>query len=600
MNIWIGEILFFLVYLTYLSNAKPNKNEWRFKVKLPMDILATQESLDEMKTDIDNKLDELKAAVNTRCTAVEVWSEWGACNKTCGAGGVRSRTSDSGEQQYEKCTLPDCSKELDLGEACLPGYSCSDPNAECKDVGDGVKCACKASFIQKRFHNVLACTEATTQTTSVIVLGGGIAGVMAAKTLYEAGVTDIILVEAQSQLGGRISHIDWNGYTIEKGASWIQGLDGNPIWDLVQKFDLSGMNSHHSDKTVRDANGNDVTEEVDLSYTRLEAAQEFEDELAIKKLQSNSNDISKMVALRLGGWTAKSNFDYAIEYLKYDFEYAENIDTLSLKYGVLFSYWDFEDGDFRVIDPRGYRHLVQATAADFLNETNTMLNETVSKVETLKNRVRITLDSGVKIEAAYAIMTFSLGVLQNEKVTFEPPFSYEKKEAINAFKMSHFTRIVMKFPYAFWDETEYVIYAAKRPGYYVIWENLNHSRIHPGSNILMSTLTGDEAKRIASLTEAEIVAENMGVLRSMYGANIPDPISVLVNTWLDNPLTMGSYSNWPIGFDEDDHDVMTAPIGNLHFAGEHTNARYYGYTHGAYMSGVDAATNVVDCVKFGC
>ncbi|CAH1801853.1 unnamed protein product [Owenia fusiformis] len=66
MNICFGGIL--LVYLTGVINAKP-RNKWRFKVKLPMDILATQESLDEMKMDIDSKLDELKATVNMQCEA---------------------------------------------------------------------------------------------------------------------------------------------------------------------------------------------------------------------------------------------------------------------------------------------------------------------------------------------------------------------------------------------------------------------------------------------------------------------------------------------------------------------------------------------------
>ncbi|CAH1801015.1 unnamed protein product, partial [Owenia fusiformis] len=147
------------------------------------------------------------------------------------------------------------------------------------------------------------------------------------------------------------------------------------------------------------------------------------------------------------------------------------------------------------------------------NGTNLMLNKTVSKVETLPNRVRVTLQSGEILEASYAIMTFSIGVLQNELIAFDPPLSFEKKEAINSFKMSPYTRTVLKFPHAFWDENEFIINPPKRPGYYVIWENYNLTKIYPGSNIIVSTLTGNEARRVASLTEEEIIAENMGVLR---------------------------------------------------------------------------------------
>ncbi|CAH1789300.1 unnamed protein product [Owenia fusiformis] len=59
----------FLVQLTHLANAKPKRNRWSFKVDLPMDILATQASLDELKEDIRSKLNDLEAVVNKRCEA---------------------------------------------------------------------------------------------------------------------------------------------------------------------------------------------------------------------------------------------------------------------------------------------------------------------------------------------------------------------------------------------------------------------------------------------------------------------------------------------------------------------------------------------------
>ncbi|CAH1801011.1 unnamed protein product [Owenia fusiformis] len=542
------------------------------------------------------------------------WGDWGECNKTCGDGGVRNRSrscSDPSPEhggdacpgsgvEHKTCTLPNCSTELDLGEACKPGYTCGDPNAECRDDGDGEKCTCKVTFVQKQFNNVQACTETTTRTASVLILGGGMAGVMAAKTLHEAGITDYIIIEAQPRLGGRISDIKWNGYTLEQGATWIHGLDGNPMWDLAQKYNLSGFITDYEDYIARDANGNDVTEEFDLAYERLLPAQEFEYDLTIDKLENNSSDITKKVALRLGGWSAKSSYDYAAQYYDYDYDYAEDIDILSLRYNLLNTYEDFGDGDYHVLDSRGYRHLVQATADEFLNGTNLMLNKTVSKVDTLPNRVRVTLQSGEKLEASYAIMTFSIGVLQNELITFEPPLSSKKNEAIHSFQLSPYKRTVLKFPYAFWDENEFIVHTPETPGHYVIWENYNHAKIYPGSNIIMSTLTGDEVRRVALLTEAEIVAENMGVLRSMYGAGIPDPESALISSWEDNPTTMGAYSSWPIGFNSDDHDVMRSPIRNLHFAGEHNNARYNGCTHAGYFSGVETATQVVQCIEYGC
>ena len=83
--------------------------------------------------------------------------------------------------------------------------------------------------------------------TKVLVLGGGLAGITAAQTLANNSINDFIIVEYNSDLGGRIAHTtfgeDPNGspYTVELGANWVQGIQNeqtgavNPIWRLAQK-----------------------------------------------------------------------------------------------------------------------------------------------------------------------------------------------------------------------------------------------------------------------------------------------------------------------------------------------------------------------------
>ena len=83
--------------------------------------------------------------------------------------------------------------------------------------------------------------------TQVLILGGGVAGVIAARTLQQAGISDFIIVEARHELGGRMmSHTFGTSdheYTVEMGANWVQGTredDGpeNPIWALVKKHGI--------------------------------------------------------------------------------------------------------------------------------------------------------------------------------------------------------------------------------------------------------------------------------------------------------------------------------------------------------------------------
>ncbi|PSR86942.1 hypothetical protein PHLCEN_2v5290 [Hermanssonia centrifuga] len=90
----------------------------------------------------------------------------------------------------------------------------------------------------------------------VLVLGGGVAGVIAARTLHEQGISEFIIVEARHELGGRLmSHtfgVPGREYTVELGANWVQGTQSgngpeNPIWTLAKKHGLQTQHSSYFD-----------------------------------------------------------------------------------------------------------------------------------------------------------------------------------------------------------------------------------------------------------------------------------------------------------------------------------------------------------------
>ena len=47
--------------------------------------------------------------------------------------------------------------------------------------------------------------------------------------------------------------------------------------------------------------------------------------------------------------------------------------------------------------------------------------------------------------------------------------------------------------------------------------------------------------------EAEIVAEAMPILRTMFGNAFPEPKEVVIPDWISDRYTYGTYSNWPVG-----------------------------------------------------
>jgi len=93
-----------------------------------------------------------------------------------------------------------------------------------------------------------ASPSAAAKQPKVVILGGGVAGVIAARTLHENGIDDFVIVEARDELGGRMQTQTFGkaggkSYIIERGPNWIQGTqegDGpaNPIYALAEKHGL--------------------------------------------------------------------------------------------------------------------------------------------------------------------------------------------------------------------------------------------------------------------------------------------------------------------------------------------------------------------------
>lgn len=89
--------------------------------------------------------------------------------------------------------------------------------------------------------------------TKVLILGAGVAGLVAAKTLQEKGINDFLILEAQDYIGGRFKQRSFAGVKLEEGANWIHYADDkqNPLWELKKKHDLRGIYTNYSDVIIK-------------------------------------------------------------------------------------------------------------------------------------------------------------------------------------------------------------------------------------------------------------------------------------------------------------------------------------------------------------
>ncbi|KAJ6482097.1 amine oxidase [Mycena vitilis] len=457
-----------------------------------------------------------------------------------------------------------------------------------------------------------ASSTAKANQKSVLILGGGVAGVIAARTLHEQGVNDFLIVEARDELGGRLHSMEFGAEgrraTIELGANWIQGTQegngpANPILLLARKHNLTAVESDYYDSIVTydeagPADYLDVFDKAIDAYTNLTV-------VGGARVPAKQVDATCRTGYSLVGAKPKTPQEMASEYYLFDWEYAqtpEQTSWIASSWANNFTYdvdqGGFSDGNLLSIDQRGFKHFIQAEAATFLSAEQFLLNATVLTVAHSGDGVVVTLANGTKISADYAITTFSLGVLQNDDVSFEPALPMWKQESIQSMTMATYTKIFLQFEDKFWFDTQFALYADRERGRYPVWQGLDLEGFLPGSGIVFATVTGDYSERIEALSDAQVQAELLDVLHIMFpNTPIPMPTAFYFPRWFSDPLYRGSYSNWPSSFVSPHHTNLRANLGKrLWFAGEATSQKYFGFLHGAYFEGLDIGSRVAKCV----
>ncbi|KAL1964883.1 hypothetical protein VTN77DRAFT_6236 [Rasamsonia byssochlamydoides] len=476
-----------------------------------------------------------------------------------------------------------------------------------------------ALWLRFGLTNPIPGTEQTCHKTKVAILGAGVAGITAAQALSNQSINDFIIVEYNSEIGGRMKHTtfgqDANGepFTVELGANWVQGLGTpggpqNPIWTLVQKYGVNSTYSNYSSIATFDETGahdyTDLIDEFNNAYSILE-----QDAGTI--LLNNLQDRSVRAGLSLSGWKPRKDMrKQAVEWWEWDWEYAYEPELSSQVFGIVnynTSFYQWSDANNFVTDQRGFNTWLEGEASTFLakNDSRLWLNTIVTNVTYDDNGVTVYNKDGSCIEADYTICTFSVGVLQQDAVDFQPPFPEWKREGIETFEMGTYTKIFLQFPpdQVFWDKsTQYFLYAdPDTRGYYPVWQSLDTPGFLEGSGIIFVTVVHDESYRVEQQNDDVTKHEVLAVLRDMFGADqVPEPITFMYPRWSLEPWAYGSYSNWPQGVTLEMHQNLRANVGRLYFAGEATSTEYYGFLQGAWFEGQLVGTEIASCIKGNC
>ena len=226
-------------------------------------------------------------------------------------------------------------------------------------------------------------------------------------------------------------------------------------------------------------------------------------------------DMPATTGLKKLGWISDTPLKKLLSWFDIDFEYGVDEKQASL------NNMGAAGEDTFITDQRGVWSLYRDFYSNFPEKI--LLNQTVTRIKYSDESVEVTTAQGIIYTAEYALCTFSTGVLESKMVTFDPDLPDWKKEAIFRLRMVHFTKIFLKFPTKFWDDSEFILHVSKQgSGHFPTFQDLDRPGFFNGSKMLLAFVTGDVALRIEDQDDSKTLDEVMQVLRNMYGDGIPN------------------------------------------------------------------------------
>lgn len=402
--------------------------------------------------------------------------------------------------------------------------------------------------------------------TSVAIIGGGAAGVAAARRLHEGGI-DCLILEARSRLGGRAWTVtDSTGFKLDLGCGWLHSADRNP-WVKVAE-----AQGYTIDKTpppwMRPAlqRGFPLAEQEQFRA----AMDKFYERLG--HVVQRDRDMPASAALEPGDrWNGLVN---AVgTYIS-----GAELDRVSARD---FDNFDDTGVNWRVAEGYG------ATVAAHGEGLPAVFDCPVRRIDHSGARLRIEADKG-DIAADQAIITLPTAVIAKNEGLFAPALP-DKTEAAGKLPLGLADKLFMTLDGAEEFDPESRLFGATDRSATATY----HLRPF-GRPMIEAYFGGSHAWALEAEGDRGFFDFALSELTRLLGSGIARRVKPLrLHRWGADPFAGGSYSYAVPGAAEC-RATLAAPVdGRLFFAGEACSKGDFSTAHGGWLTGTAAAAEVI-------
>lgn len=450
----------------------------------------------------------------------------------------------------------------------------------------------------------------TNSPQKIVIIGAGMAGLVAALELKRAG-HDVLLLEAQQRIGGRIQTLRQpftEGLYAEAGAMRIPkshaltmayihrfGLSVAPFTASNPKayYYLQGRKHRIEDADCQPDLLCDALSETERGRTFAhwwaDAIQPF-----AQKLQAQGDAAWDSIVAECDQYSTREFLEKcrwsegAIEIfgLLMNQEALMNSSFLELLREELGCYYNDMVEIIGGMDRLPHAFLPALGSALRFGAKVTAIDQTPQKV-TVAYR---TAAGNASVSADYAIMTLPFPVLRH--IETPQPFSRAKQKAIRQLYYDASAKILFQCRRRFWEEDEGIFGGGTitdlpiRNLYYP-----DHGK-ETGRGVLLASYTwSEDAQRWGSLPPEDRITQALDDIAEIHPQIATEFEVGASKIWHDDEFAGGAFALFDPGQQTLLYQSIIAPEGRIHFAGEHASLTH-AWIQGAIESGLRAALEI--------
>jgi monoamine oxidase len=413
-------------------------------------------------------------------------------------------------------------------------------------------------------------------TPHILIIGAGIAGLMAASLLIRKNYR-ITIIEARDRTGGRIQTLNKPfSFPVEAGAEFIHGEKPLTI-SLLRKAGIEIQKVQGKFYTYKDGK------------LENEAAHDPGWDLLLKKL--SKLEVDETIASFLNRNFKEDKYKGLVQNVKSFVEGYDAADMNRVSALSLLNEWKNSDDEDQYRIDRGYGELIKYLERQITSEGAQLnLSAEVRHVEWSSRKVLVTTVNGNRIEGDQLIITLPLGVLQKRSVSFEPSLPANYVKAIDDIGFGTVTKFLFEFNTSFWQQ----VILAKRKDLAFQFSDAEIPTWWSQSPLPFPLLTGWQGgPSVVTKSRSKEDLFNRAIQSMSYlfdcsrNAIEKNIQTYAITNWTDDPFSYGAYAYATVESNKA-RKVMCNPIlDTIYFAGE---AFYNGPAMGTVEAALHSAT----------